>query len=166
MSISVIKTVKAHVGHISCAYIFYQVLRTNRTHSNPRLVTWYQSRLGLGPNFFSAAFSFRPQSTEVLWPIPSGHRRTHPVVVTPPLCPISGTTVFVVSSRSRAPAASTRLVVRRRWPTVFVGSREPPTSARLRCRASPASARSDPSLRCRAPPPPSQGWAPPPPLRG
>jgi hypothetical protein len=52
MSISVIKTVKAHVGHISCAYIFYQVLRTNRTHSNPRLVTWYQSRLGLGPIFF------------------------------------------------------------------------------------------------------------------
>jgi hypothetical protein len=34
------------VAHISCAYIFYQVLRTNCTCSNPRLVTWYQSRLG------------------------------------------------------------------------------------------------------------------------
>jgi hypothetical protein len=33
-----------------CPYIFYQVLRTNHSSSNPRLVTWYQSRLGLGPN--------------------------------------------------------------------------------------------------------------------
>jgi hypothetical protein len=113
--------------------------------------------------FFSAAFSCRPQSTEVLWPIPSGHRHTHPVVVTPPLCPISGATVFVVSSRSRVPAASTRL---RCTASVTRRVRRIPGAARLRCRASPASARSDPSLRCRAPSPPSQGWAPPPPLRG
>jgi hypothetical protein len=31
--------VKAHVAHISCAYIFYQVLRANHSFSNPRLVT-------------------------------------------------------------------------------------------------------------------------------
>jgi hypothetical protein len=31
--------VEAHVAHISCIYIFYQVLRTNYLFSNPRLVT-------------------------------------------------------------------------------------------------------------------------------
>jgi hypothetical protein len=42
-----VQIVKAHVAHITCAYIFYQVIRTKYTLSNPRLVTWYQSKIGL-----------------------------------------------------------------------------------------------------------------------